>query len=92
MRGVINVHHSHLEASDERVGKLDKSVARRMADRIKWLGENVEKIKSKSLKGEFAGLYKLREGDYRIIYEIIRKEKVVAIHSVGHRREIYKKK
>ncbi|MEK7327866.1 MAG: type II toxin-antitoxin system RelE/ParE family toxin [Chloroflexota bacterium] len=31
-------------------------------------------------------------GDYRIIYEIIRKEKVVIIHSIGHRREIYQKK
>ncbi len=81
-----------LKQATRELGKLDKSVARRMADRIKWLGENVEKFKSKSLKGEFAGLYKLREGDYRIIYEIIRKEKVVAIHSVGHRKEIYKKK
>ena len=81
-----------LKQATKELEKLDKPVARRMADRIKWLGENVEKIKPKSLKGEFAGLYKLREGDYRILYEIIRKEKVVAIHSVGHRKEIYKKK
>jgi len=32
------------------------------------------------------------EGDYRIIYEIIRKEKAIVIHSIGHRREIYQKK
>jgi len=81
-----------LKQATRELEKLDKPVARHMTDRIEWLGENAEKIKPKSLKGEFAGLYKLREGDYRIIYEIIRKEKVVAIHSVGHRKEIYKKK
>ncbi|MEK7441807.1 MAG: type II toxin-antitoxin system RelE/ParE family toxin [Chloroflexota bacterium] len=81
-----------LKQATRELEKLDKPVVRRMEDRIRWLGENVEKIKPKSLKGEFAGLYKLREGDYRILYEIIRKEKVVAIHSVGHRKEIYKKK
>ncbi len=81
-----------LKQATRELEKLDKPVARRMTDRIEWLGENAEKIKPKSLKGEFTGLYKLREGDYRIIYEIIRKEKVVAIHSVGHRKEIYKKK
>ena len=81
-----------LKQATKELEKLDKPVARRISDRIKWLGDHVEKIKPKSLKGEFAGLYKLREGDYRIIYEIISKEKVVAIHSVGHRREIYKKK
>jgi mRNA interferase RelE/StbE len=81
-----------LKQATKELEKLDKPVARRIADRIKWLGENIEKIKPKSLKGEFVGLYKLREGDYRIIYEIIRKERVIVIHSVGHRREIYKKK
>jgi len=32
-----------------------------------------------------------REGDYRIIYEPLHKEKVIVIHEVGHCSEIYKK-
>jgi mRNA-degrading endonuclease RelE of RelBE toxin-antitoxin system len=38
-----------------------------------------------------AGLFKYREGNYRIIYEPLHKEKVIVIHEIGHRSEIYKK-
>ena len=81
-----------LQVATKELEKLDKSIARRIVERINWLVENAEKIKPKGLKNDLAGLNKLREGDYRIIYEIIRKEKVVVIHSVGHRKEIYKRK
>jgi mRNA interferase RelE/StbE len=36
------------------------------------------------------GFYKLRYGDYRIIYEILHEEKTVIIHLIRHRKEIYK--
>ena len=42
------------------------------------------------LKGEFAGLRKLRVGDYRVIYAII--ENDCLILRIGHRRAIYKSK
>jgi mRNA interferase RelE/StbE len=38
-----------------------------------------------------AGLFKSREGDYRIIYEPIRRERLIIVHAIGHRKEIYKK-
>ena len=59
---------------------------------MKCLAENIEQINPQALKGELAGLYKLREGDYRIIYEILHDEETIVIHSIGHRREIYEKK
>ncbi|MHA2363462.1 MAG: type II toxin-antitoxin system RelE family toxin [Candidatus Hodarchaeales archaeon] len=34
--------------------------------------------------------FKLRVGDYRIIIDIIRKELVILVVEVGHRRKIYK--
>ena len=34
------------------------------------------------------GQYRFRIGDYRVIFDL--EEDVIAIHSVGHRREIYK--
>ena len=45
-----------------------------------------------ALKGTLAGLYRLREGDYRIMYQVLRKEHVIMIHSIGHRSEVYRKK
>lgn len=78
-----------LKAAGKELERLDKPVAKRIAERIHWLVENVEDTSLQALKGDLAGLYKLREGDYRIIYEIIHKEKIIIIHSIGHRRDVY---
>jgi len=43
----------------------------------------VEKVKS-------TGLWRIRQGDYRVIYAIDDNEHLVTIVRVGHRREIYR--
>jgi mRNA interferase RelE/StbE len=70
--------------------RLDKNIATRIVERIDWLSENFPSIKPTALKGELSGLFKLREGDYRIIYQILHKERTLVIHAIGHRREIYR--
>jgi mRNA interferase RelE/StbE len=45
--------------------------------------KGVEKIKS-------AGLWRIRYGDYRIVYSIDDDNKTVIILRIGHRREIYR--
>ncbi len=72
--------------------RLDKTVARRIARKIHWLAENAETIQPQGLRNRLAGLAKIREGDYRIIYEIVHPEETLVIHFVGHRREVYKNK
>ena len=59
--------------------------------RIRWLADNVESIKPGALSGNLAGLYKLRVGEYRVVYEIVHSERVIVIHLIGHRREIYRR-
>ena len=71
--------------------KLDKVIARRIIKRINRLAENAEIIKPKGLRNNLAGFDKLREGDYRIIYETIHAEELIIIHFIGHRSEVYKK-
>lgn len=80
-----------LKAASKELARLDKKIAKRLIERIRWLAENLDQAKPVALKGELAELFKLREGDYRIIYEIIRKERVIVIHALGHRREIYQR-
>ena len=70
---------------------MDPPVARRVVDRIRWLAEHFEEITPEPLTGDLAGLFKCREGDYRVIYEPLRKERVIVVHEIGHRRDIYKK-
>lgn len=43
----------------------------------------------KRLRGKYAGLYSYRIADYRIIYEVRRRELVVAVLRVRHRRDVY---
>ena len=71
---------------------LDKPTEQRVVQRIHWLARNLENIRPEGLKGALAGFYKLRAGDQRIIYEILRQEKVILIHAIGHRREVYRGK
>ena len=51
-----------LKSASRDLGRLDKPIARRIVQRIRWLSENVETIKPEALKGDLSGLFKLREG------------------------------
>ena len=81
-----------LEEASRELARLDKPVGRRIVGRINWLSEKLNDIRPEPLRGNLIGLYKLRVGDYRVIYEIIHDEKTIVIHAIGHRREIYRKR
>jgi mRNA interferase RelE/StbE len=81
-----------LDAAARELDKLDAKVARRVVARINWLAENWDDAKPEALSGDLAGLFKLRVGDYRIIYQILENEGVLLIHAIGHRREVYRRK
>ena len=84
-------HVQILEEGSRELERLDKPIAQRIVGRLRWLGTNIGQIKLEALAGELAGFYKLRVGDYRIIYEIIGAEETILIHAIGHRREIYRR-
>jgi len=68
---------------------LDQIVADRVLKKLAWLASNFESIKLEPLTGPLASLFKLRVGDYRVIYQADREKKVLTVRLVGHRREIY---
>ena len=68
--------------------KLPKTDFQAVVEAIKGLAQTprprgVEKVKS-------TGLWRIRQGDYRIIYAIDDNRQVIIIVRVGHRREIYR--
>jgi len=79
-----------LDAATHELSRLDKSISRRIVERINWLAANLDAISPEALTGDLAGLYKLRVGDYRVIYEVLHQEQTMVIHAIGHRREIYR--
>ncbi len=81
-----------LDAAARDLARLDKPEARRVVARINWLVSNYATIQPEALSGNLAGFYKLRVGDFRVIYEILDPEQTLLVHAIGHRREIYRKR
>lgn len=71
----------------EDLNKLDNLVARRIIRKITWFADNFEKITPEPLAGDFKGMFKLRIGDWRVIYQMENDSAIM--YFVGHRREIY---
>jgi mRNA interferase RelE/StbE len=72
------------------LGHLDKQIAQRVLERIKWLSQHVEYVNHKALTGNLRGIFKIRVGDYRVLYELKHNPATLTIRFIGHRSEIYK--
>lgn len=81
-----------LDAAARDLARLDRPEARRVVQRINWLASNLDTIRPEVLSGDLAGFFKLRVGDYRVIYEILGAEQILLVHAVGHRREVYRRR
>ena len=71
------------------IGNLSLKKKRQIKDAIERISNNPEI--GKNLTHELRGLLSYRSGDYRIIYRIYRKEILVIILTIGHRKDIYKR-
>jgi mRNA interferase RelE/StbE len=71
------------------LAQLDPPVARRILDKLQWLAANFDVIRHEPLAGEWSGFYKLRVGDYRAIYTANRTQRIVTVHVIRHRRDVY---
>ncbi len=80
---------SYVKSAVDDIAELDRSMKRLIKKTIedKLM---VDPLKfGKALRRNLSALFKLRVGDYRIIYQVKEKEVIVVIVKVGHRREVY---
>lgn len=70
--------------------RIERPIAQRILTKARWLSENFEQITPQPLTGSMRGLFKLRVGDYRIIYSANPEKRLLTIHLIGHRRDIYR--
>ena len=68
--------------------KLDKPIAQRILRRLAWFSKNFQRIVPEPLAGEFRGTFKLRIGNWRVVYTV--ESETIVIQFIGHRKEIYK--
>jgi len=77
------------EDAERDLQRLDKPTARRVVERIRWLAEHFDATKAETLKGEWSRFFKLRVGNYRVLYKVLREEHRIEIYRIRHRREVY---
>lgn len=68
--------------------KLSHDVGQRIIEKLDYIQENdLFLINSKPLVGSFGQIFRLRVGDYRIVFEL--SDNKVWITKIGHRSDIY---
>jgi mRNA interferase RelE/StbE len=75
------------EEAERFLKKCDNSIKPRILNKLDCL--MLDPRLGKPLTANLTGLWSLRCGDYRIIYQIKDNELLVVIIDIGHRKDIY---
>lgn len=74
--------------AEKKISKIPKSHLAMILKTLHGLKENP--LAGKPLQGEFKGYYSLRAWPFRIIYRIEKKQLVVFVISIVHRKDVYR--
>ncbi len=72
------------------LARLDKKTAQRVFNKIRWLAENFVSLHPEPLSWQWRDMFKLRVGDYRVLYTFDDANALITVHYARHRREVYK--
>ena len=75
----------------EELSRIDPVWQKRILNKIKILSADPKNLANniKKLKGKYRDYYRLRVGDYRVIYSRENDRLIIIIIRIGHRKEIY---
>ncbi len=76
------------KSAEKELRKISAPYLQKNMPRIQTLSKDPRPNASQMLKGE-SRYYRIRQGDYRIIYEVDDGQETVTIIKIGHRREVY---
>lgn len=76
-------------SAGKELGKIPQKDRERIIERIRSLSANPRPPQAKKLSGEEK--YRIRQGDYRILYQIHDEIVIIVVVRIAHRREVYKK-
>ena len=81
-----------LPKAENDLAKLDRAVRRRIIEKVEWLRANIDTVFPIPLTGEFKDFYKLRVGDWRVMYKIEWRSSKILVSYIGRRDRVYKKR
>ena len=73
--------------AQKQLDKLPNTIANRLIDAIWALADNPRPSGYKKLKGRDG--YRIRRGNYRIVYDVFDNVLLVNVISIGHRKDVY---
>lgn len=76
------------KSAERELRSLPKADLRRVTDRILDLAQDPRPPGHEKLSGQEH--YRIRQGDYRVVYAIDDDHRVITIVKIGHRREVYR--
>jgi len=74
------------ESAMRQLKKLDRTVARRIFEKVGELRENPDRLVQRLVNSPY---YRLRVGDYRVILDIQGQVLRILVLKVGHRESVY---
>ena len=75
-------------SADRALSKLARDVQARILGKLEQLAENPYPAGVEKMREEPG--YRVRVGDFRIVYDVLHNELTVFVIRIGHRREIYR--
>jgi len=76
-------------SAKKELARLPRQIAEKVVERIKWLADNPRPDGCKKLRGKDS-VYRIRVGDYRVVYSIVDQYLIIEVIRIRHRREVYK--
>ncbi len=85
-------HYDFTPGVERDLEGLDSHIRKRILKRLKWFADNAENVRHETLGGSQSDFFKLRVGDYRILYDLIESDQLLRIFQIDHRSNIYRTK
>ena len=77
------------KGAQKELDNLPKRVGLKIYAKLETLAENPRPAGCKKLEGS-KNSFRIRIGDYRVVYSVYDTELIVEVIKVGHRREVYR--
>ncbi|UCF47513.1 MAG: type II toxin-antitoxin system RelE/ParE family toxin [Myxococcales bacterium] len=75
--------------AEKQLRRIAKRDRKRVVEAIQGLAERPRPRGARKLQG-YDDIYRIRVGQYRIVYEVFEDRVVLIVLKVGHRKDIYK--
>ena len=77
------------KSAAKELGAVPKKDRHRIVEKIRGLADDPRLFGAEKLSGE--DKYRIRHGNFRILYEILDRELIVTVIRIGNRRDVYRR-